>query len=116
MARAAEAGHPALRAQCLIAVGRCLCEIGRKEDAAVPLKAALRIARKETLRNEAFHSSSYLWQLAREPGSETEENEYESIERQCRVRLGQRSEEARTFDSWLAQRRRKARSRIHVQQ
>lgn len=110
-ARAAAREDPHLRATSQLFLGRCLYLAGRKEEAAGPLKVALRIATETSNRNVAFHGAFYLLQLALEKGSRAEEADNEKIARQHRVRLEQRSEEALSFDSWLALRSRKARSR-----
>ena len=116
MGRAAEHGDPHLRAQSTLYYGRCLYAIRRYDDAASPLKAGLLIARDGKLCKEAFHIAFYLWKLAGERGSATEVHTYEDIARHYRVDLEQRSEEAKEFDSWLAERRRKARRRTNAQE
>lgn len=114
MSRAAEHGDPQLRAQSTLYYGRCLHAIGRHDDAASSLISALLIARNREMHKEAFHSAFYLWKLALEQGSETEIHDYEDIARHYRAGIEQRSEEAREFDSWLAERRRKARRRTNA--
>ena len=112
--RAERKGDPHLRATSLFCVGRGLCLLGRGREAVEPLKAALEIALRECNRNAAFHSAFYLLSLAREMGSEAGQQEYETIARLQRVRLEQRSEEARAFDLRLAERRGKEGSPSHV--
>src|SRR5207249_1992724 len=101
-ARAAEGGRPDLRAKGLFMFGRCLYRVGRKEEAHGPLGSALRIARDHDFRNDAFHAAYYLWLMAREAGAKADAAEYLEIAQKYRVRVEQRSEEAKEFDLLLA--------------
>lgn len=114
VARATERGDPYLRATSQFFLGRCLYAAGEMSAAVAPLKTSLELAITECNRNVSFHAAFYLWKLARETGIPAEEASFEEIARQQRVRLEQRSEEARTFDCWLARRHPKTRSQINV--
>ena len=83
-------------------LGLCLHKAGRKEETSGPLGSALRIARDHDFRNDVFDAAYYLWLMAREQGAKADAAGYLEIAQRYRVRVEQRSEEAREFDLWLA--------------
>lgn len=103
--RAAKRRDPNLQATSLYFLGRCLYIAGVKDEAVAPLEQALRISGEEPNRNAAFHSAYYLWKAAGERGDQKQEAAFVALVRKYRVRLEQRSDEARAFDEWLSQRR-----------